>query len=199
MPYDPDLPQENTEIDAAQMRGQLQGLFEAFLAGRITSVAIDAVNTINAGDPASVSAQITGNVLHLTFNIPRGATGTAGIDGTPGGPGPAGPQGPSSANALIGNVTTLNPGENAWVTMMFDGTNVTFFFGIPRRHRRRIGRQAAGARHGHQRHQPEQQQRARAQPDRGCHLQPEPDAESDEQVRRSDQRAAAVAPDGMRH
>ena len=132
MPYDPDLPQENTEIDAAQMRGQLQGLFEAFLAGRITSAVIDAVNTLNPGEPASVSAQITGNVLHLTLNMPRGADGMNGTNGTNGGPGPAGAQGPPFANALIGGVSTLNPGENAWVTMMFDGTNVTFFFGIPR-------------------------------------------------------------------
>ena len=132
MPYDPSLPADNTQATAAQMRGQLQGLFEAFLAGRITSVQVDAVNTLNPGESASVTAQITGNVLHLTFNIPHGATGTAGTDGAPGGPGPAGPQGPPFANALIGGVTTLNPGENATVTVSFDGTNVQFFFGIPR-------------------------------------------------------------------
>src|SRR5712672_2708773 len=108
MPYDPDLPKENTIADAAEMRGQLQGLFAAFLAGRITSAQVDAVNTTDPGQPASVTAQITGNVLHLTLNIPRGATGTAGTDGTPGGPGPAGPQGPPFANALIGGVSTLN-------------------------------------------------------------------------------------------
>ena len=131
MPYDPALPADHSPLVAAEMRGQLIGLFEAFLAGRITSVVIDAVNTINAGDPASVSAQITGNVLHLTFNIPRGATGIAGTNGGPGGPGPAGPQGPPFANALIGGVTTLNPGDNATVTVTFDGTNVQFFFGLP--------------------------------------------------------------------
>ena len=132
MSYNPDLPADGTRATAAQMRGQLQGLFEVFLAGRITNVQIDAVNTLDPGQPASVTAQITGNVLHLTFNIPRGATGTAGTDGTSGGPGSAGPPGPPFANALIGNVTTLNPGENAWVTVSFDGTNVQFFFGIPR-------------------------------------------------------------------
>jgi len=132
MAYNPDFPAHGTELISAEFRDQFHGIVDLILAGRITSVVIDAVNTINAGDPASVSAQITGNVLHLTLNLPRGATGTAGTDGAPGGPGPAGPQGPPFANALIGNVSTLNPGENAWVTMMFDGTNVTFFFGIPR-------------------------------------------------------------------
>jgi hypothetical protein len=114
------------------MRGQLQGLFEAFLAGRITSVVVDAVNTLDPGQPASVSAQIMGNVLHLTLDLPRGADGVNGIAGTNGGSGPAGPQGPPFANALIGGVSTLNPGDSAAATVSFDGTNVTFFFAIPR-------------------------------------------------------------------
>ena len=45
---------------------------------------------------------------------------------------PAGPQGPPFANAIVGGVSTLNAGENAWVTVSFDGSNVKFFFGIPR-------------------------------------------------------------------
>ena len=132
MPYDPALPADHSPLVAAEMRGQLIGLFEAFLAGRITNVQIDAVNTLDPGQPATVTAQIIDGVMHLTFNTPRGAAGTAGTNGAPGGPGPAGPQGPPFANALIGGVSTLNPGENAWVTVSFDGTNVQFFFGIPR-------------------------------------------------------------------
>ena len=135
MPYDPAIPAEGTEMVSAEMRSQFHGLFEfmqAVAAGCVTGAQIAAVNTVDPGQPAGVSVQIIGGVMHFTFNIPRGATGTAGTDGAPGGPGPAGPQGPPFANALIGNVSTLNPGENAWVTMMFDGTNVTFFFGIPR-------------------------------------------------------------------
>ena len=132
MPYDPGLPSFESPNSSAQMRAQLQAIFEIASTGRITGVVIDAVNTVDPGQPASVTAQITGNVMHLTFNTPRGATGTAGTDGAPGGPGPAGPQGPPFANALIGGVATLNAGENAWVTASFDGTNVQFFFGIPR-------------------------------------------------------------------
>lgn len=83
--------------------------------------------------PASGSAQIVGNVLHLTFCIPREADGVDGTDGTNGGPGPQCPQCLPFANALIGGGSTPNPGDNARVATMFDGTNVTFCFGMPRR------------------------------------------------------------------
>jgi hypothetical protein len=43
-----------------------------------------------------------------------------------------GPQGPPFANVVIDSVTTLNPGENASVTVFFDGTLVHLSFGIPR-------------------------------------------------------------------
>jgi len=123
MPFDRNQPTEFTLADAGQIRAQFNALFDLFMAGSITGVQMDAVNSIDPGQPASVTAQIIDGVMHFTFNIPRGA---------PGGPGPAGPQGPPFANAIIGGVATLNAGENAWVTMSFDGTNVQFFFGIPR-------------------------------------------------------------------
>ena len=133
MPYDSTKPVNGILIDADFLREQFNALKDAMDAiPRITAVEIDAVNTIDPGQPAGASVQIIGTVLHLTLNIPRGAPGTAGADGTPGGPGPAGPQGPPFANAIIGGVSTLNPGDNAWVTVSFDGTNVQFFFGIPR-------------------------------------------------------------------
>ena len=135
MPYDPARPHDHSTIEADELRGQFHGVVDiiaALAATTLTGVQIDAVNTIDPGKPASVSVLILDNVAHLTFNIPRGATGTAGTNSAPGGPGPAGPQGPPFANALIGGVSTLNAGENAWVTVSFDGTNVQFFFGIPR-------------------------------------------------------------------
>ena len=132
MPYDENFPPHNAELISAEFREQFHGIVDLIAAGRISSIQVDTVNTIDPGQPASVSAQITGTVMHLTFNIPRGATGIAGTRGAPGGPGPAGPQGPPLANALIGGVTTLNAGDSAWVTVSFDGTNVQFFFGIPR-------------------------------------------------------------------
>ena len=45
MPYDPNLPQENTLIDAAQMRAQLQAL-KAFIDARATQAEL--TNAVNA-------------------------------------------------------------------------------------------------------------------------------------------------------
>ena len=106
--YDPTLPLENTEIDAAPMRSQLQGLKALIDAIQtITAAQVDGVSTVPAGDPAAVVVTVTGNTLRFTFEIPQGEKGDqgdqgpqgdAGPDGppgTPGGPpGPEGPQGP---------------------------------------------------------------------------------------------------------
>ena len=135
MPYNENLPANGAVVLAAELRGQFHGvvyLIAALSATTLTGVVVDAVNTVDPGEPAGVSVLVLDHVAHLTFNLPRGAAGTAGTGGAPGGLGPAGPQGPPFANALIGGVTTLNPGDNAWVTVSFDGTNVQFFFGIPR-------------------------------------------------------------------
>ena len=82
MPYDPNIPQANTEIDAVQMRSQLNGLKDIIDAvPTITAATIDAVNTLPPGDPATVSASIVGTTLHLTFGIPQGAIGPQGSQG----------------------------------------------------------------------------------------------------------------------
>jgi hypothetical protein len=109
--FDPSIPIENTEIDAAQMRSQLNSLKALIDAiTTLTNAQIDATNTLPPGDPANVTLTTTGNTLHFTFDIPTGDTGPEGpqgaegpqgpegpqgADGTPGGPpGPEGPQGP---------------------------------------------------------------------------------------------------------
>ena len=120
MPYDPNIPQAGTEIDAVQMRGQLNGLKDLIDAvPTITSAVVDAVNTLPPGDPATVSASVVAGVLHLSFSIPEG------MQGIPG------PQGPPFANAIVDAVTTLAPGNPATVGVSFDGTYVHFTFGIP--------------------------------------------------------------------
>ena len=57
------------------------------------------------------------------------------IDAVPAGPpgpaGPAGPQGPPFAGAEVESTVTLPPFNPASVSVMFDGTNVRFSFGIP--------------------------------------------------------------------
>jgi len=61
--------------------------------------------------------------------IPAGPTGEKGDKGDIGGPGP---QGPPFASAVVDGVATLNPGDNATVSVSFDGTQVHFSFGLPR-------------------------------------------------------------------
>lgn len=45
---------------------------------------IDAVNTLNPGDAASVSVSFDGSNVRFTFGIPRGSDGANGTDGAPG-------------------------------------------------------------------------------------------------------------------
>lgn len=130
MPFDPNLPQAGTEIDAVQMRGQLNGLKDLIDAiVTLTAAQVDGVNSVNPGDPASVMVSVVGDSLHFTFSIPRGQEGVPGQNGSDGQPGS---QGPPFAQAVVDSVTTLNPGDPATVNVGFDGTNVHFVFGIPR-------------------------------------------------------------------
>jgi hypothetical protein len=118
MSFDPNLPQENTPADAGQMRGQLNALKALIDAiPHITAVVVDGVTTLNPGEPATVSINITGTTLHVSFGIPAGA------DGAPG---------PPFASAVVDATNTLPPGSAASVSVSFDGTNVHFTFGIPR-------------------------------------------------------------------
>ena len=127
--FDPNLPQAGTEIDAVQMRGQLNGLKSLIDAvPTITSAVVDGVNTLPPGDPAAVTAAVSGGVLHLSFGIPQGDTGAQGNDGPQGS---VGPPGPPFASAVVDGVTTLPPGSSAQVSVNFDGVNVRFTFGIP--------------------------------------------------------------------
>ncbi|MBE7493360.1 MAG: hypothetical protein HS117_00285 [Verrucomicrobiaceae bacterium] len=80
--FDPSLPQENTPVDAVQMRGQLNGLKALIDAlGSVTGATVDAVNSLPPGSPATVSVTLTGTTLHFTFGIPEGQTGPQGIPG----------------------------------------------------------------------------------------------------------------------
>jgi hypothetical protein len=122
--FDPNLPQENTLADAAQMRAQFNALNDRIdgVPG-ITSVVVDSVTTVGPGQPASVTVSVVGTVLHLILAIPEGQPGAQGVQGQ---------QGPPFANVIIDNVTTVNPGEPAAVFISFDGINVHLAFAIPR-------------------------------------------------------------------
>ena len=96
---------------------------------------VDAVNTVNPGDPAAVGVSFDGTNVRFTIDIPRGSDGgqgPAGNDGGQGPPGNDGAQGPPFAQAIVDGVTTLDPGQQATVQTTFDGSNVRFTFGLPR-------------------------------------------------------------------
>ena len=132
MPYDPNLPQENTTADAVQMRSQLNGLkalIDAIVS--ITAAQIDSVTTVNPGDPATASVAVVGSTLGFSFGLPRGQEGVAGQNGQDGGPGGVGPAGPPFADAVVDAVNTLPAGSPATVSLTFDGTLIHFVFNLP--------------------------------------------------------------------
>ncbi len=79
MPYDPTYPPQDAEIESAPLRVQFQGLKTLIDAvPTITSAVVDAVNTLPAGDAATVDVSVVGGVLHLSFGIPEGQSGPPG-------------------------------------------------------------------------------------------------------------------------
>ncbi len=107
--FDPNLPQAGTEVDAVQMRSQLNGLKSLIDAvPTITGAVVDAVNTLPAGSPAQVSASVSGGVLHLSFGIPTGDTGA---------PGPQGEPGPVNFGDLAAAIQTTSTNSNSVSTL----------------------------------------------------------------------------------
>jgi len=107
MPYDPTYPATNALIESAPLRGQFHGLKDLIDAvSGVTGAVVDAVNTLPPGNAAAVGVSVSGTELHLTFDLPRGDTGTDGMNGmsgsngADGSPGPQGPPGEVSQNAL---------------------------------------------------------------------------------------------------
>lgn len=96
MPYDPTFPATQAELISANFRAQFNALFDLIqTGGGIADAQIDAVNTVNPGDAASVTVSVSANRLHFTFSIPRGQDGSTGPAGPTGDPGPTGGVGPA--------------------------------------------------------------------------------------------------------
>jgi hypothetical protein len=76
MPYDPTYPPFNADIESAPLRAQFNGLKDLIdTVPTITSAVVDNMNTLPAGDPATVVAAVSGGVLHFSFGIPAGPPG----------------------------------------------------------------------------------------------------------------------------
>lgn len=76
MNFDPNLPIEDTLIDAAELRSQFNGL--KALIDEITPVTeaqVDDVTTLPPGEEATASASVSGSMLHLSFSLPQGESG----------------------------------------------------------------------------------------------------------------------------
>lgn len=101
MPFNPNIPADDSLIEAPQMRSQFSSL-----------------KTLIDNVPAGPRG-------------PQGVPGPDGPQGAQGPQGNDGPQGPPFANATVDGVTTLGPGSPATVGVAFDGTTVHFSFGIP--------------------------------------------------------------------
>ncbi len=117
MPYDPTLPLNNAQVQAALLRAQFSGLKDLIDALQsVTGAVVDGVNTVPAGDPAAVDLSVVDGVLHFSFDLPQGVDGS---NGTP------------FAAAVVDEVNTLPSGEPATVESSFDGSTVHLIFGIP--------------------------------------------------------------------
>jgi hypothetical protein len=66
---------------------------------------VDAVNTLNPGDPATVNTSFDGSNVRFTFGIPRGSDGIQGPQGDPGAQGSQGMQGDVGPQGLPGEVS----------------------------------------------------------------------------------------------
>ncbi|MEQ1861732.1 MAG: hypothetical protein ABMA13_17575 [Chthoniobacteraceae bacterium] len=151
MPYDPTLPINGEIADADEMRAQFNGLDERITGTNeridnipagpqgekgdkgdpgetgaqglpFASAVVDGTSTLGPGEAATVSSSFDGSTVHFSFGIPQGQPGATGADGA---------QGLPFASAIVDGVSTLNPGEAAFVNVSFDGSNVHFSFGIP--------------------------------------------------------------------
>ncbi len=91
MSFDPTLPLENTETDAAQMRSQLNGLHDLILAvpagppgppgdpgpqgPPFAAAVVDGVTTLPPLSGATVTSTFDGTTVHFEFGIPTGVPG----------------------------------------------------------------------------------------------------------------------------
>jgi hypothetical protein len=100
MPYDPNLPVNNAQVQATVLRAQFNGLKDLIDAIQtISSVTVDGVNTLPPGEPATVTLSVSGGTLHFTLAF-RGAGWQQGNDGA---------EGPPFSSAVVDAVNTLPP------------------------------------------------------------------------------------------
>ncbi len=113
MPFNPTLPVNGSDILAAELRGQFNGLKDLLDAGAISGVVIDNVTTLPPGEAATVDASIAAGVLHLGFGIPQGLQDMQGLQGEQGSLGATGPMGAVTPQNLDDAIATTARNPNA--------------------------------------------------------------------------------------
>ncbi len=97
MPFDPAQPANNSALSSAIMRSQLTSLLALIQSIPVgppgpegppgiqgppfAQAIVDAVNTLNPGESATVTVSFDGTHVHFTYGIPRGAEGVQGPPG----------------------------------------------------------------------------------------------------------------------
>ncbi len=105
MPFDPDIPPNNVQVRAAELRGQFQGLKALIDAvPGVASALIGTVSTLPPGSSATADLQIVSGVLVLNLGLPQGQQGDPGATGQPG---------EVTANDLNNAVTTVTNASSA--------------------------------------------------------------------------------------
>lgn len=99
--------------------------------GRSEIITIDATETINPGEEASVQDDQEGLIHHLTFYIPKGEKGDQGTPGEQGPRGLPGEIGKSEAISIDGT-ETISPGNDAQVLDDFENLVHHLTFYIPK-------------------------------------------------------------------
>jgi len=116
MPYDPNIPTKGEIVDADELRTQFAALHEETVAANaridhipagppgadgssggpgaqgvpgppFAQAIVDAVNTLEPGQSATVEVTFDGTNVHFTFSLPRGSHGNDGPQGSQGNPG----------------------------------------------------------------------------------------------------------------
>lgn len=90
--------------------------------GAAATIAVGDVSTLDPTDDATVTNSGTSNAAVFDFGLPSGTPGADGADGEPG----------EAAVIIVGDVVTLDPGEDATVVNTGDTHVAVLAFGIPR-------------------------------------------------------------------
>ncbi|MBI3879717.1 MAG: hypothetical protein HY301_06595 [Verrucomicrobia bacterium] len=142
MGYDPNFPQEGALIDAAEFRTQFHALHDETtsipkgdkgdpgndggvgpIGPPMANVIVDAVNTLNPEQPATVDATFDGTNVHLTLGLPRGLTGGNGATGATGNDGGTGTQGEKGDKGDPGEVSNAQLNDGLAATLASAAAN----------------------------------------------------------------------------